>query len=95
MYVCTYVHILVPIHHLIQEQLRLQLVSEGESHKTQLETSEKEREAVQVCAHMYVYTYVYAHVCTYIRTYICVPNLVATYVWTYVYQLPCTQFVVL
>ena len=35
--------------HLMQEQLRLQLVSKEESHKEQLEESEKEREAVQVC----------------------------------------------
>lgn len=59
-YVCGYSYVLVTIH-LIQEQLRLQLVSEEESHKTQLEKSEKEREAVQVCAHMYILTYV--HIC--------------------------------
>ena len=50
--------------HFVQEQLRLQLVSEEESHKKQLGESEKEREAVQVCVCVCVCVCVRVRVCT-------------------------------
>ena len=56
----------------MQEQLRLQLVSEEESHKKQLEESEKELEAVQVCVCGVCMQCVCARVCVHVCVYTCV-----------------------